>query len=216
MLNLEYSFIWCWNLDVSGSNSETHRMFWNMVLEEDWEDQFDRPCEKLRSILRVKKQRNILHEIRKRKANWICHILCRNCLLRQVIEGQIKGGIEMTGIRGRRRSKLLDDLEERRGYSHLKEEAVDRTMWRAHFGRKSGPVVRKTTKKMTHRLCAYSHTHIYLCCRKHVRWPELILNFVCFLYGEPKFRLATDVHYFTLVDNFPLTFNRLTFFADFM
>ena len=43
-------------------------------------------------ILRVKEQRNILHEIRKRKANWIGQIVCRNCLLQQVIEGKIKGG----------------------------------------------------------------------------------------------------------------------------
>jgi hypothetical protein len=51
--------------------------------------------------LRVKEQRNILHEISKRKANWIGHILRRNCLLLQVIEGKIKGGIEVTGRRGR-------------------------------------------------------------------------------------------------------------------
>ena len=48
-------------------------------------------------LLRVKEQRNILHEISKEKANWIGHILCRNCLLQQVIEGKIKGGIEGTG-----------------------------------------------------------------------------------------------------------------------
>ena len=42
--------------------------------------------------LRVKEQRNILHEIRKRKANWIGHILRRNCLLQRVIEGKLKGG----------------------------------------------------------------------------------------------------------------------------
>ena len=89
-------------------------------------------------------QRNILYEIRKRKANWIGHILCTNCLLQQVIEGKIKGGIEVTGRRGRRRRKLLGDLKERRGYSHLKEQALDRTMWRAGFGRGSGPVVRQT------------------------------------------------------------------------
>jgi hypothetical protein len=41
-------------------------------------------------LLRVKEQRNILHEINKRKADWIGHILRRNCLLRQVIEGKIK------------------------------------------------------------------------------------------------------------------------------
>jgi hypothetical protein len=52
----------------------------------------------------------------------------------------------VTGRRGRRRRKLLDDLRERRGYSHRKEEALDRTMWRARFGRGFGPVVRQTTK----------------------------------------------------------------------
>jgi hypothetical protein len=97
-------------------------------------------------LLRVKEQRSILHEISKRKANWIGHILSRNSLLQRVIEGKIKGGIEVTGRRGRRRKKLLDDLKERRGYSHLKEEALDRTMWKARFGRGFGPVVRQTTK----------------------------------------------------------------------
>jgi hypothetical protein len=74
--------------------------------------------------------------------------LCRNCLLQRVIEGKIQGGIEVTGRQERRRRKLLDDLKERRGYFHLKEEAVDRTMWRARFGRGFGPVVRQTTKLM--------------------------------------------------------------------
>ena len=54
-----------------------------------------------------------LHEISKRKANWIGHILRRNCLLQQVIEGKIIGGIEVTGRRGTRRRKLLDDLKEK-------------------------------------------------------------------------------------------------------
>jgi len=97
-------------------------------------------------LLRVKEQRNSLYEIRKRKANWIGHILRRNCLLQRVIEGKIKGGTEVTGRRGRKRRKLLDYLKERRGYSHLKEEALDRTMWRTRFGRGFGPVVRQTTK----------------------------------------------------------------------
>jgi hypothetical protein len=61
-------------------------------------------------------------------------------------EGKIQGGIEVTGRQGRRCRKLLDDLKERRVYSHLKEEALDRTMWRARFGRGFGPVVRQTTK----------------------------------------------------------------------
>jgi hypothetical protein len=96
-------------------------------------------------LLRVKEQRNILHEICKRKGNWIGQILRRNCLLQRVTEGKIQGGIEVTGRQGRRRRKLLDDFKERRAYSYLKEEALDRTMWRAHFGRSFGPVVRQTT-----------------------------------------------------------------------
>ena len=93
-------------------------------------------------LLSIKEQRNILHEIRKRKANWIGHILRRYCLLQRVIEGKVKGVIEVKG----RRRKLLDDLKERRGYSHLKEEALDHTVWRARCGKGFGPVVRKNTR----------------------------------------------------------------------
>jgi hypothetical protein len=105
-------------------------------------------------LLRVKEQRNILHEISKRMANWIGHILRRNCLLQGVIERKIKRGIEVTGRRGRRRKKLLDDLKERRGYCHLKEEALDRN----RFGRGFGPVVRHTTKCV----CVYIYIYIYI------------------------------------------------------
>jgi hypothetical protein len=47
-----------------------------------------------------------------RKANWIGHMLRRNCLLEHVIEGKIEGGIEVTGRRGRRNKQLLDYLKE--------------------------------------------------------------------------------------------------------
>ena len=61
-------------------------------------------------------------------------------------QGKIKGEMDVTRRRGRRRKKLLDDLKARREYSHLKEEALDRTMWRNRFGRGFGPVVRQTTE----------------------------------------------------------------------
>ena len=56
--------------------------------------------------------------------------------------------MEVARRRGRRRKKLLDDLKDRRGYSHLKEEAIDRTMWRHRFGGGFGPVVRHNTEWM--------------------------------------------------------------------
>ena len=99
-------------------------------------------------LLRVNEQRNILHEIRKRKDNWICHNVRRNCLLKQFIEGEIKGEMEVTRRRGGWRKILLDDLKDRRGYSHLKEDARDRTMWRNRFGGGFGPVVRQNTEWM--------------------------------------------------------------------
>ena len=77
--------------------------------------------------------------ISKRKANWIGHILRRNCLIKQVIEGK-KKGMEV----GRRRKKLLDDLKDRSGYSHLNEETLDRTMWRHRFGEGFTPVRQNT------------------------------------------------------------------------
>ena len=60
-----------------------------------------------------------------------------------LIEGKIKGEMEVTRGRGRRRRKLLDKLMDRRGYSHLKEEALDRTVWRNRFGGGFGHVVRQ-------------------------------------------------------------------------
>ena len=63
----------------------------------------------------------------------------------------------MTGRRGRRRRKLLYELKERRGYCHLNEEALDRTMWRAGFGRGFGPFVRQTAI-----IYVYTHTYIYI------------------------------------------------------
>ena len=66
---------------------------------------------------RVKEERNILHTIKRRKANWIGHILRRNCLLKHNGEG--KRGV--TGKQGRRCKQLLDDVKETREYCKLKE-----------------------------------------------------------------------------------------------
>jgi hypothetical protein len=75
------------------------------------------------------------------QANWIGHILRRNCLLCHIIEGKIIG----TRRRGRRRKQLLDDLMEAKIYWELKEEAQNRTVWRTQFGRGYVPVERQTT-----------------------------------------------------------------------
>jgi hypothetical protein len=71
--------------------------------------------------------------------------LRRNCLLKHVIEGKIKGKVEVTGRSGRRRKQLLDDLKEKKGCWEWKEEALDCTLWRILIGRVYGLVVRQKT-----------------------------------------------------------------------
>jgi hypothetical protein len=93
-------------------------------------------------LLRVKEQNTVLHEISKRKANCFGHVLPRNCLLQRAIEEKINGGIEVTSRRERSRKKLRDELKEMKEYSYLKEEDLDRSVWRARFGRSSALAVR--------------------------------------------------------------------------
>ena len=75
----------------------------------------------------IGEKRTLLNNILRRKANWIGHILRRNFLLPDAIEGQM---MEVKGV-GRRRTKLLDDLRNRRRYWELKEE--DRKRWKRQF-----------------------------------------------------------------------------------
>ena len=77
----------------------------------------------------------------KKKANWISHILLRNCLLKYITEGKTCG-IDMTGRPGRRRKQLLNYGKKTRGYRKYKEKALHRTLWRTLFGRGYKSVVK--------------------------------------------------------------------------
>ena len=69
----------------------------------------------------------------------------RNCLVKRVIGGKIEGRFDVISGRRRRRKQLVDVLTETRGYWKLKDEALDRTVWRTVFGRGYGLVVREGT-----------------------------------------------------------------------
>jgi len=98
------------------------------------------------ALKRVKEERNILQTTKGRKANWIGHILRRNCLLKHVIERKIEGRIERKGRGGTRCKQLLDDLKEKREHCKLNDEALDRAACRTHSGRDYGPVVRQDNR----------------------------------------------------------------------
>jgi hypothetical protein len=61
---------------------------------------------------RVEIMRNIIQKIKRENADWLGHILRRNCLLKHVSEGKIKGRIKVMGRRGGRRKQLLDAFKE--------------------------------------------------------------------------------------------------------
>jgi hypothetical protein len=97
---------------------------WRRMQKISWTDR----VESEEVLYRVREARNIIHAVKRRKTNGTGNILCRNCLLKHVIEGKIKGEIEETGREGRRRKQLLDDLKGKRGKT--KEEVQDRPLWR--------------------------------------------------------------------------------------
>jgi hypothetical protein len=89
----------------------------------------------------------MLHTVKRRRASWIGDMLRRTAFWNTLLKIWCKE--QVAGRRGRRRLKqLLDDLKETRGYRKLKEEALDRTVWRTGFGRGCGPVVRQTAEWM--------------------------------------------------------------------
>jgi hypothetical protein len=94
-------------------------------------------------FLRVMEKMNIIQTVKRRKANWIGHILRSNCLLKRFIEGKTKGGLEVNGRRGRKRKKLLENFKETRKYCELKEPALDGAVWRTLFVSGRGSVVRQ-------------------------------------------------------------------------
>jgi hypothetical protein len=91
---------------------------------------------------RAKEARNILNVINRREANWIWHILRKNCLLKHVTGRYVKGNRR----RGRRRKLLLDDLKGRKRWWDLKEEELVHTLWRTRFGRVYGSVARQNAQ----------------------------------------------------------------------
>ena len=84
---------------------------------------------------RAKEEMNILHTQKGRKAGRIDDILCRNCPIKHIIEGKRKGRIGVKRKRGRRRKLLLHAFKKKGGNCKLKEEALDRALWRTSLTR---------------------------------------------------------------------------------
>jgi len=90
-----------------------------------------------------------------------------------------KEGIEVTGRRGRRLRNLLDNFKERRWwYSHLKQEVLDRNVWRVRFGRGFETVVRETINEWIFYYILYDILYIFI----YVLYFYIIYIYVIYLY----------------------------------
>ena len=94
--HLESFEIWCWR--------RMEKISWTGRVKDE---------EVLQTVM---EERNILHTIKGRKANSIGYILCRKCLLKHFIEGQIKEKMWVGGRRERRCEQLMDDLKKMKIY----------------------------------------------------------------------------------------------------
>jgi hypothetical protein len=180
-LNLRKKLVKCyiWSIALCGAETWTLRK-----VDQNYLESFEMWCwrrmekiswtDRVRNeevLHRVKEVRNIVHTIKRRKANWIGHILRINCLLKHVIEGMLEGRTEMMGRRGRRRKQLLDDLKEKKRYWKLKEEALDRTLSRTRFWKRLW-TCRKTDYRMNEmHNYVYIHVCIYVCMNAIHSWP---------------------------------------------
>ena len=133
VLHTNYSFVWCWNLGtrkVDQKYLERFEMwYWRRMDKISWTDH----VRNNKVSQRVKEEKNMLQTIRIRKANWIGQILCRNCLLKHILEGKIAGRNKVIGRR-QRCKQLLDDLKEKTWYCKSKQEELGRILWRTCFG----------------------------------------------------------------------------------
>ena len=141
-------------------------------------------------LQRFKEEMNIIQTIKSRKANWIGHILRRNCLLKHVIGGKIVGKIKVMGRRRGRSKQLLDDLNAKRVCYKLKEETLDRSLWRTRFRKGCGPVVRHNG--MSEYSLPLEGVNIFIQClvtlsnqllvwlNRVLLFNKLVISYVCF------------------------------------
>ena len=91
-------------------------------------------------LQKVQEERNILRKIKERKTIWIDQILLSNCFLKLASEGQTEGTQER-----RRLKQLLGEILGTRKYWKLREEALNRILWRTRCRRLYGSDVRQAT-----------------------------------------------------------------------
>ena len=146
---------------------------WRRVKKIDWSDRVRNG----EVLLRVKKERNILRTIKRQKANWIGHILRMNCLLKYINERKTEERKEVTRRRGRRFMQLLDDLKKSRGHWELKEELLDRTLWRTRCRKGYSPVGRQTRERTNPATCFRFSKNHHQTAHKIKLYSFLIMDF---------------------------------------
>jgi len=134
---LVISYVWSvllygsetWKLRKQDKNRlEAFEMWvWRRMEKIKWTDKIKNEV----VLERVGERRKLLQAVQKRKSNWLGHVLRRQCLQRDMLEGSVEGRLK----RGRLRRKIIDDMKQEKNYQELKFMAEDRRGWRHHWSK---------------------------------------------------------------------------------
>ncbi|KAI5721796.1 hypothetical protein M8J77_025821 [Diaphorina citri] len=126
MLYLECSAIWLRDVDHEEERGKIPGKFRDVALEKNGKIKWSDKIRNEEVLRRVGEERSILKTIKKRKANWLGHILRRDCIQRRIMEDKIEG----KRGRGRRKFGMLSDILKGKSYAELRDDAQDREKWR--------------------------------------------------------------------------------------
>ena len=123
---VDCSVVWCRDLDTPTEWAKTTGRIWHVDVEKDVACKMERQIKNAVVLERVGEGRIMLELIRKRKINWLCHWLRRNCLLKDALEGMVNG----KKVRGRRRYQMIDNIMINGLYEDTKRKAEKRIEWK--------------------------------------------------------------------------------------
>ena len=131
LLCLDHCFVRLRDLVINKIGADNFGEHWNVVYRRMEKIKWSEKVTNEQVLDRIGEKRTLLNNILRRKANWIGHILRRNCFLDDAIEGQMT---EVKGVgRRKRRTQPLHDLRNRKRYWELQEEAEDQKRCRRQF-----------------------------------------------------------------------------------
>ena len=141
--HLKHNFFWCWNFNISDSRLEMPGKIWNVVLERSEKISWTDLVRNEGVIHRVKEERTILHTTKEERLTGLVTSCIGTALWNTFLKVGWREGWTWREDEEEEVSSSWMTLKKRKDTEKLKEDALDRTLWRTRFGRVYGPVIRQ-------------------------------------------------------------------------